>query len=247
MSGRLNHIVLIHGASHGGYCWDLLTPLLRERGYGVSAPDLPGLGEDMTPASMIRLQSYIDRAVETVAAAGERVLLVGHSMGGTVCCGAGEAIAERIGRIVFVAGGLHADGEAVSDLQTLIRDCADPSAIDAMQPSTVEGAIEFETKPNGEPFYNTCSPEIARMAMARLRPQPAIVFTEPLHLTAGRFGAIPKTYIVCTQDRAFSVGVQHILCERMPGVRKREMNTDHSPFYADPEALAAILDEEARL
>ena len=37
--------ILIHGAWHGAWCWQLLTPLLEARGHQVIAPTLAGMGE----------------------------------------------------------------------------------------------------------------------------------------------------------------------------------------------------------
>ncbi|MFD1490412.1 alpha/beta fold hydrolase [Ancylobacter vacuolatus] len=36
--------VLIHGAWHGGWCWDRVAPLLEVAGHRVAAPTLSGLG-----------------------------------------------------------------------------------------------------------------------------------------------------------------------------------------------------------
>ena len=52
---------LVHGAWHGGWCWEEVTPLLEAAGHRAYAPDLPGLGEDRTPLAKSRL-----RAVPTV-------------------------------------------------------------------------------------------------------------------------------------------------------------------------------------
>jgi len=49
------------------------------------------------------------------------------------------------------------------------------------------------------------------------------------------------------KTRRFPVATQNSFCVRTPGMKKREMNTDHSPFYCDPKGLAAIINEEARL
>ena len=87
-----------------------------------------------------------------------------------------------------------------------------------------------------------CSAPVRFGAEAAERP-----LADALHLTSSRWGSIPKTYIVCAQDRALPPGAQHWWCERAPEVKKRLMDTDHSPFYSDPEGLAAIIDEEARL
>ena len=37
--------VLIHGAWHGGWCWERVTPWLRAAGHRVYAPTLAGLAE----------------------------------------------------------------------------------------------------------------------------------------------------------------------------------------------------------
>jgi hypothetical protein len=43
--GARRHYVLVHGAWHGAWAWQRLTPLLRQVGHTVSAPTLSGLGE----------------------------------------------------------------------------------------------------------------------------------------------------------------------------------------------------------
>src|SRR2546423_156293 len=35
-------VVLVHGAWHGAWCWERVAAPLRERGYDVVVPDLPG-------------------------------------------------------------------------------------------------------------------------------------------------------------------------------------------------------------
>ena len=46
---RIGRIILVHGAAHGAWCWEMLAPLLTSYGYEVQTLDLPGLGEDVTP------------------------------------------------------------------------------------------------------------------------------------------------------------------------------------------------------
>ena len=41
----MSTFVLIHGAWHGGWCWEKVKPLLTAQGHQVVAPDLPGHGE----------------------------------------------------------------------------------------------------------------------------------------------------------------------------------------------------------
>ena len=79
-------ILFVHGAGHGAWCWrEHFTGWFEERGYSVSAPDLPSHGEvDQSGVKRIPLGTYVD----TVAAAARQleppVILIGHSMGGFI-------------------------------------------------------------------------------------------------------------------------------------------------------------------
>jgi hypothetical protein len=63
--------VLVHGAWHGGWCWEPLSDELRSRGHRVEAPDLPC--EDVTK-TQADYASLIGRVPDAV--------VVGHSLGG---------------------------------------------------------------------------------------------------------------------------------------------------------------------
>jgi Alpha/beta hydrolase family len=65
--------VLVHGAWHGGWCWERLVTELRDRGHEVSAPDLP--------CDELGLTAH-DHAART-GSDGESVV-VGHSLAGLV-------------------------------------------------------------------------------------------------------------------------------------------------------------------
>lgn len=43
--------VLIHGAWHGGWCWERVSPLLVAEGQRVHAPTLVGLGDRSAEAT----------------------------------------------------------------------------------------------------------------------------------------------------------------------------------------------------
>jgi len=60
---------LVHGAWHGGWCWDLLRAELEARGHAVDAPDLPC--EDVAAG--------VEEYAAVVPAAD---VVVGHSLGG---------------------------------------------------------------------------------------------------------------------------------------------------------------------
>src|SRR5207237_79741 len=53
VGGSMSSYVLVHGAWHGGWCWQRATPLLEREGHTVHTPTLTGLAEraaELTPA-----------------------------------------------------------------------------------------------------------------------------------------------------------------------------------------------------
>jgi pimeloyl-ACP methyl ester carboxylesterase len=234
----LKRIVLVHGAWHGAWCWERLTPLLQARGYEVSTLDLPGLGADRTRPPDVTLRSYVERVVSVVAAGNQPVLLVGHSMGGVPISAAAEQVPDRIGRLVYLAALLPASGESLTDVSGV---GATESAVTLLQPNTADGDYAVDPAVAPQMFYNTCPAAVAAHATSQLRPQSLRPLTTPVSLTEARWGRIPKTYILCARDNALPYAQQQALCARRPEVKKLTMDTDHSPFYSDPEGLANML------
>ena len=67
---------LVHGAWHGAWCWELLTPFLRQAGHSVVAPELPS---DHGSADF---DAYADVMCGALRGCDDDVVVVGHSLGG---------------------------------------------------------------------------------------------------------------------------------------------------------------------
>jgi hypothetical protein len=66
MNRPLN-FVLVHGAWHGGWCWDRVRPLLKAANARVFTPTLSGLAEKAnTSASAPVLLDHINDVIEAV-------------------------------------------------------------------------------------------------------------------------------------------------------------------------------------
>jgi pimeloyl-ACP methyl ester carboxylesterase len=73
--------VLVHGASHGAWCWDLVTARLAHRGHRVVALDLPGHGRRAAEARHASVVADARAVADTMAREGvSRAVLVGHSL-----------------------------------------------------------------------------------------------------------------------------------------------------------------------
>ena len=107
--------LLIHGAWHGGWCWDRVVPLLRAAGHEVLAPDLPAHGDDRTAWWRASLGAYASRVCETARPAG-RVIAVGHSLGGLVITEAAAREPALFDALVYVCAFLPLRGESLMSL-----------------------------------------------------------------------------------------------------------------------------------
>jgi pimeloyl-ACP methyl ester carboxylesterase len=230
--------LLIHGAWHGAWCWHKLTPQLAAAGVRVLAPDLPSMGDDTTPAAVVTLDYWAQFIADLAAREPEPVTLVAHSRGGIVASQAAELVPERIRRIVYVAAYLLPAGatlaaEARRDAQSLVP----PNMIPAASGSTCTLRADVVAAA----FYGQCPEADVEFARARLSPEPLKPLVTPLHLTAARYGRVPRAYVETTLDRVISLAAQRRMREALPCDPVFTLETDHSPFLSQPEALARIL------
>ncbi|MBA0804766.1 hypothetical protein Gohar_004333 [Gossypium harknessii] len=103
---KKGHFVLIHGASHGAWCWYKVIPQLKSVGHKVTAMDMAGAG--IHPKQVHEVQSisdYFEPLMNFMASLQpeEKVILVGHSMGGYCISAAMERYPEKVAVAVFAA------------------------------------------------------------------------------------------------------------------------------------------------
>lgn len=110
--------VLVHGAWQDAGTWDILTPLLRQRGHRVIVPLLTGLGTHRTPLSpQVSLSQHIEDVAAVVAESAAPVVLAGHSYAGMIISGvAARAAAGQIDSLVYLDAFVPENGQCVLDL-----------------------------------------------------------------------------------------------------------------------------------
>jgi pimeloyl-ACP methyl ester carboxylesterase len=96
-------LVLLHGIGGGKAFWVPQLEALAHGGARAVAWDMPGYGDSATlaPYTMGTLAHALGRLLDEIA--GERVVLVGHSMGGMVALEAMALFPERIAGLVLSA------------------------------------------------------------------------------------------------------------------------------------------------
>jgi pimeloyl-ACP methyl ester carboxylesterase len=231
-------IVLVHGASHGAWCWDLVVPPLAACGHHVRAIDLPGLGDDTADADKVTVGDWADRVAAAACGHAEPALIVGHSLGGVAIAQAAERTPENVLGLAFLTALMLDDG------QTVRAACADMLAhaqeVIACHPGDTDTAMM-------KLLYGSCPADLAAAAIARLRPQPPRIMETPMQLSPERFGRLPRAYIECSEDGVVPLAVQRRMQASLPCDPVVTMASDHSPFLGQPAQLAGHIDDIARL
>lgn len=225
----------------------------------LQAREMAALATEPSPNAGVGQEERTNAVTDCVEQVAERsngkVVLVGHSMGGVTISPVAEAIADKLEAVVFLTAFMLPPGmPAIAMIQ-------DPAMADAVVPSLfvadpqVVGALRIDTLSEDpdyrarlrEAFYGDLDEEAFLKAVAQLHSdEPAQVAVNPSMVTPQRFGSVARHYVRCHQDRAITPAGQ----EKMIGLTDaalggetsvHELHASHSPFYSQPEELAAIL------
>jgi pimeloyl-ACP methyl ester carboxylesterase len=233
-----NTYVLVHGAWQGSWAWDKVKPQLEKEGHKVVTVELPAHGADTTAFSEVSLQSYTDKVLQALDAQEGPVILVGHSMGGTVISNATEARPDKVKKAVYVAAYLLKDGD------TLLH------ASETDTESQIGANLVFENggataRINPEALVNIFCADCSEAEAARIQStagsEPLAPLTQPVKVTDAHFGRVPRVYIETTKDLAVGPALQKRMYTATPVEQVLTMDTGHSPFLSQPDTLARHL------
>jgi pimeloyl-ACP methyl ester carboxylesterase len=231
--------LLIHGACHGAWCWRDVIPALQALGHTARAIDLPSHGDDKTPVQEVTLGDYRDAVL---AASSPDTHIVGHSMGGYPIGAAAQAAPDAMASLIYLCAYPPAPGQTLADRRRLAaRQLLLPAVRRA--PDGLTMTIDPAMAP--ELFYHDCPPGTPDYAVPRLCPQ-ALAPQETVVDLDEAYESVPKSYIVCADDRTIAPEHQRRMVADWPRHRVHEIQTSHSPFFADPTGLAALLGQIAQ-
>jgi pimeloyl-ACP methyl ester carboxylesterase len=229
--------VLIHGAWHGGWCFDELRPFLEAQGHKMIGPDLPGMGSSGDQLGNVTLSQWGHFIAEICRSAPAPVILCGHSRGGIVISEAAERAPGSVAALVYICAMLIPSGMSRADMRTSGQKNPD---FDAIRINVANGSV-INPKGAAAVFAHRSPSALAAAAVERLVAEPEAPSNTPLQLTDERYGSVARHYIECVDDRAINIIDQRRMQAMQPCASVVTLDTDHSPFLSVPAQLADAL------
>jgi len=227
------HFVLIHGAWHGGWCWDGVIKELEKQGHTAQAPTMPGHnpGDDR---SGITFDDYVDKISSVLAKQDSPVVLAGHSSAGSLLQMAAPKTPVIIQQLIFHNAFILPDGKCQFDL-------VPPEASEGM--TAAANASPDNCVPVIEDFVRHQlmageSTEVQDALISRLVPQPIALFTTPVNTAEFEKLTIPKTVLFCKDDASLPPGAYLGMAQGLGDFKLVEVSGSHESIFTNPAVVA---------
>lgn len=226
--------VLVHGAWHGGWCYDLVARRLRSEGHEVYTPTLTGLGER---SHLLNGKTDLNTHIQDVLNVIEwqdldQIILCGHSYGGMIVTGVADAVPDRIRNLVYLDAYVPKDGEAIWDYmneerhQVFHRD------------SRPFGGLAVAAPP---PAHFGVDPRNQAWVASKMTPQPMLTLTQPIRLTGGYGPERSRVYVYASGPSSMEGFYPELKDD--PAWDVRVVNFGHDLMIDAPDEVADILVE----
>jgi pimeloyl-ACP methyl ester carboxylesterase len=242
--------VLVHGAWHGGWCWQRVLPALINAGHTVHAITLTGVGDRSHQLSpTINLDTHIADVLALIATEElSSPILVGHSYGGMVITGVADRLmaaheaqssnttGPKVAKLVYVDAILPLPGESWSSTQN-------PDMVKARTESALAHPLRGIAVPPASGFglHGADADWVNR----RQRPQPLGTYLQPLHFEVSRLAKLPRYFYDCVAPASPGIAPSRLRV-RDPsfwggGWHLTEMKTGHDAMVSAPAELVKLL------
>lgn len=232
-------LVLIHGGSHGAWCWAETQDLLRAQGVATHAFDLPGCGGDATARRDVDLRKQVDCVVREVQdLAVDEVTLIGHSIGGWLLPPATLALTQsgmRVREMVFVGAAVLNRGQTGLSVTPQQRQ---QWYFDAAAASP-DNSLMLDFDAAWARFFQDLPEQQAREVYAQLTPQPFRPYLEPA-VVGIEDVSTPRTYLAMTRDLTYPKETTDSFAAKA-NCTPVVVDGDHCVMLTNPANLVAAL------
>jgi len=232
------HFILIHGAWHGGWCWDGVIEKLKKAGHTAEAPTLPG-HHPQDDRSNIGLNDYVDKIVNLLKQQTDSVVLVGHSSAGFLLQEAAQKAPDKISHLIFLNAFILPNGKSQFDL-------VPPEVSEGM--TAAAKASPDNCVPVDEDFVRNMlmagePTERQDDLVSRLVPQPLAIFTTPVDTHNFEKLTIPKSVVFCKADASLPPGAYLNMAQVLGEHKLIEVEGGHEALFTNPGVVTEALEQ----
>jgi pimeloyl-ACP methyl ester carboxylesterase len=223
MESKAN-IVLVHGAWADGSSWSKVIPLLQEKGFNVTAAQIP-------------LTSLVDDIAVTrnlLASQKGPTVLVGHSYAGVVISGAANE-ASNVEALVYIAAFGLDEGESIDALS---KQGPAPAGAAAVRPPDNQGFLWIDRDGFAKAFAADVDSVEARVMAAVQKPLSITSFTAKSGSPAWK--RLPSWYMVATEDQMIPPQAEEFMAKRM-GATIRSVPSSHAVMLSHAKEAKLLI------
>lgn len=218
--------VFLSGAGLGPWIWEDVANALKGPSVSVEYPKTPEAG----------IEEYAQAALSQVKNMPvQKVIVVGHSLGGVVGLKIALALGDRLAGFVAVSASIPRNGGSFL------------SSLPFPQKLVMPLIIRFAgTKPSDEAirkgYCNDLSAEQTSEVIRRYTPESAKIYSD---ISALPPSSVPKLYIKTTNDNEFPSALQDTMQHNLETEKVATIDSGHLPMLSKPKELAVLLDDFA--
>ncbi|KAM1155828.1 hypothetical protein ACFX13_027252 [Malus domestica] len=237
------HFVLIHGACHGAWSWYKVATLLKDSGHNVTALDLGASGINPIQVQQLpSLSEFVEPLTKVMVSLppNEKVVLVGHSLGGAVISIFMERFPQKIAAAVFVTAVMYGPTLNFSAAYAEVTkgfDFMDSQYIYDNGTNNSATSFLFGPKVMATSLYQLSPPQDLNLALSLVRPFPIYNY-DVIKLTKEKYGSVRRVFIVADQDHAIALDAQNYMIKyNPPNEVKVIKGSDHMVMFSKPVEL----------
>ena len=226
--------VLVHGAWHGGWCWQRVARKLRAKGHDVFAPSLTGLGDRSHLLSpTVNLSTHIGDITNLIVSHDlDEVVLCGHSYGGLVITGVADQMPEQITALVYLDALVPDDGQCMFD--TIPQEIAD-----GFRAQAAEGD-GFSVPPMTAEQFNVNEADADWMNQ-KCKKHPLASFTEHLALSGRHLNVPRRVYVLAAGFDHPGTKAAYESVKAKSGWKSEVMQGGHDLMLDNPDEVIEVL------
>ena len=227
------HFVLLHGAWHGGWCWDGVIKELEKEGHTAEAPTMPGHNPD-DDRSSIKFDDYVDKIIRVLNRQETPAVLVGHSSAGFLIQSAAPKAPDKIAQLIFLNAFILPDGKSQFDL-------VPPEAAEGM--TAAAKASPDNCVPVIEDFVRNQlmggeTTDMQDALISRLVSQPIALFTTVISTHNFEELTIPISVVFCKDDASLPPGAYLGMAQGLGDYKLIEVAGSHEALFTTPGVVA---------